>query len=190
MGPGEFMAAATANPPHGPAYSLTLLAHVTCAVIGFATVVASGLQASRLRSIGPGGLPSGSVVRYYLPGVNWAGRLLYGVPLLGLALVAQSNRAFSVSDGWILAGLALWLVAAVVGESVLWPAERRIQRVLAGSVERVPGAGPSVTRVADTGALADAVSVARPACSAVLAGGAVMVACFAAATVLMVVQPA
>jgi hypothetical protein len=186
---GELTAAAAANPPHGPAYSLTLLAHVACAVIGFGTVVASALQASRLRSIDPGALPSGSVLRYYLPGVNWAGRLLYGVPLFGLALIGQSDRAFSVSDGWILAGLALWLVAAVVGEAMLWPAERRIQRLLAGSVERVPGTGPSVTRVSDTGALADAVAAARPACSVVLGAGAVMVACFVAATVLMVVQP-
>jgi len=189
MSIGDLTAALDANPPHGPAYSLTLLAHVACAVIGFGTVVASALQAARLRSVRSGELPSGSLVRYYLPGVNWAGRVIYAVPVLGLALIAQSDRAFSLTDGWIMAGLALWLVAVVVGEAVLWPAERRIQRLLVGSVEPTPGAGPTVLRVTDPAGLAAAVDQARGHCRSVTVAGAVMLATFVAATVLMLGQP-
>ena len=43
------------------------------------------------------------VRRYFRPGVNWAGRALYGVPVFGFSLIATSNGAFSSGDGFVVA---------------------------------------------------------------------------------------
>jgi uncharacterized membrane protein len=120
------MVAVSAN--RGPAYDLVLLAHVLVAVTGFGTVAVAGAYA---RLLGRPGERTPSVVRYYRPGVNWAGRTLFGVPVLGFVLLWMSHGAWSLSDEWVLIGLSLWTVAATVGETVLWPAERRLQQLVA-----------------------------------------------------------
>jgi hypothetical protein len=105
-------------------YDLVLLAHVLAALIGLGTVAVAGGYALALSRAGPG---SEAVRRYYRPGVNWAGRILFLVPVFGVLLIAMSKGAWSFSDSWISIGLVLWAFAAVVGEMALWPAERRLQ---------------------------------------------------------------
>jgi hypothetical protein len=114
--------------PQGPAFDIVLLLHVGCVVAGLATVVTSAATAARLRRLLRAGssLPV-AVVRYFRPGVNWAGRLLYGIPIFGFALLAMSHGAYALSDGWVASGLAVLVVVVVLAEGVLWPAERRIQ---------------------------------------------------------------
>jgi len=119
------LVAVSAN--RGPAYDLVLLAHVLVAVAGFGTVAAAGAYA---RLLGRPGQRTPSVTRYYRPGVNWAGRTLFGVPVLGFVLLWMSHGAWSLSDEWVLVGLSLWTVAATVGETVLWPAERSLQQLV------------------------------------------------------------
>lgn len=116
-------------PTRSAAYDLVLLAHVLAVVAAFGAVVVAGACAAALTRTRP--LPEG-VVRYYRPGVNWAGRVLHLVPVLGIVLVALSHGAWSFSDGWVLGGLVLWVVADALAETLLWPAERRIQQVMAG----------------------------------------------------------
>ena len=102
--------------PTGPGYDVVLLGHVGCAVIGLLTVVVSGIQAARLLGAARRGRPvEASLSRYFAPGVNWAGRALYGVPLLGFALIAMSNGSISTGDPWVLTGLVLWAAAAAPG---------------------------------------------------------------------------
>ena len=120
------------------AYDLVLLAHVLTAVVGLVAVVVAGSFAWTLRGALRAGRPvPGSVTRYYRPGVNWVGRVLFAVPVLGIALVAMSGGQWRWSDTWVSAGLAAWAVVAVVAESVVWPGERRLQDVVA----RDPGTG-------------------------------------------------
>jgi hypothetical protein len=111
----------------GAAYDVVLLGHVLTAVVGFGAVAVAGVYALLLRRPGA---PSVSVLRYYQPGVNWAGRITFLVPVLGVALVAMSHGQWSYNDLWVLGGLALWAVAALAGEMVVWPAERRLQRLV------------------------------------------------------------
>ncbi len=111
-----------------PAYDIVLLAHVLSALIGFGAVVVAGGYALALRRSGP---DNGAVRRYYRPGVNWAGRILFLVPVLGVALIAMSHGRFTYSDGWIGLGLVLWVFAALVAEMALWPTERQLQTVVA-----------------------------------------------------------
>ena len=95
------------------AYDLILLAHVLAAAVGLGALVVAAANAWVLRRSGPGPEP---IRRYYRPGVNWAGRVLFLVPVLGLSLMALSHGDWSFSDGWITIGLALWALVAVSAE--------------------------------------------------------------------------
>jgi uncharacterized membrane protein len=113
--------------PGGAGYDLLVLLHVALAMAGLGTLVVSGCQALRLARLPPADPLPPSLARYYAPGVNWAGRLLYGVPITGFALVTASGGSYALRDAWITAGLVLWFAAAIGAEVLLWPAERRIQ---------------------------------------------------------------
>jgi hypothetical protein len=119
---------AVATHARNAAYDLVLLAHVLSALVGFGAVVVAGSYALALIRSGP---TSEALRRYYRPGVNWAGRILFLVPVLGVALIVMSKGDWSFSDGWVSTGLMLWAFAAVVAEMALWPAERRLQAAVA-----------------------------------------------------------
>jgi hypothetical protein len=146
-------------------YDIVLLAHVLSALVGFGAVVVAGAFAIVLSRSGP---DSEAVRRYYRPGVNWAGRVLFLVPILGVALVLMSHGQWSFSDGWIMGGLALWAVAAVGAEISLWPAERQLQQAVS---DRVP---------------AEAV---RSRCRGVVAMAALGFVILVTASVVMVAKP-
>jgi len=161
---------------HSASFDLLLIGHVACALVGFGAVATTGVQAARLRRVSRG-QAGPALRRYFAPGFNWAGRTLYGVPLFGFALLADSGGELSVGEGWVVGGLVLWGMAAVVAEAVLWPAERRIQVALAGASDgaqaEASGAGDAVRRD----------------CRVVSALGVVLAIVFVAATVVMVAQP-
>ncbi|MHB8594064.1 MAG: hypothetical protein ACYDB3_06980 [Acidimicrobiales bacterium] len=117
--------------PTGVGYSILLLLHVASAVIGFGALVVTGVQARRAMR-GPSQSGADGLRRYFRPGVNWAGRALYGVPVLGFALIADSGGAYDAGQQFVVAGLVLWLVSAVVAEAVVWPGERRVQLAVTG----------------------------------------------------------
>jgi uncharacterized membrane protein len=111
-------------------YDLVLLAHVLTALGGLGAVVVAGAYALALHRAGPASEP---VRRYYRPGVNWPGRVIFLVPVFGVVLVVMSHGDWKFSDGWLTTGLILWVFIAVVAEMVLWPAERRIQAAVSDS---------------------------------------------------------
>jgi len=157
--------------PQGAAFDIVLLLHVGCVVVGLATSAAAAATAARLRRRLRTGSPvSDAVLRYFRPGVNWAGRTVYGIPVFGFALVGMSQGAYALSDGWVLAGLAIFAAVAVVAEGVLWPTERRLQGELA--VRSAAAADdPSLIRCATAMTLAGSIAVVLLG-----AGVAVMVA--------------
>jgi uncharacterized membrane protein len=157
--------ASTTSLAHSAVYDLVLLAHVLTALIGLgAIVVAAGCALALSRA----GTASEALRRYYRPGVNWAGRVVFLVPVFGVALIAMSHGEWSFSDAWVGIGLVLWLVVAVVAELVLWPAERRLQAAVGA---------PS--------AAADQ----RSLCLRLVAVAAVLALVLVAATVVMVAKP-
>ncbi|MGH9109300.1 MAG: hypothetical protein ACRDY3_07545 [Acidimicrobiales bacterium] len=161
--------------PTGALFDVLLLLHVVAAVVALATVVTSGAVAARALSAA-GRPPAPGVVRYFAPGVNWAGRSLHAVPLLGAALVGLSGGAYRFGDGWVVAGLALWVAAAAAAEVVLWPAERRVQAGLVVVVATAPASGATVPDV-------------RGACRTLCASSGAVAALLVAAMVVMVAQP-
>jgi uncharacterized membrane protein len=170
-GLGGVLEGAVRSVPTGVLYTSLLMLHVLCAVVGFGTVVVTGIQAARARR-GPSAPGAAGVRRYFRPGVNWAGRALYGVPVFGFSLIEASDGSFRAADGFVVVGLALWLVATLVAEAVVWPGERRIQ------VELTERWGD-----ADTARALDR------DCRLVVASAAVLAVLFLAATVIMVGKP-
>jgi hypothetical protein len=179
--------------PQGAAFDVVLLLHVGCVVAGFVTTLTAATTAARLRRLLATGAPVPEALRrYFKPGVNWAGRLVWGIPAFGFALVAMSQGAYAVSDGWVLAGLVLFVALAGVTESLLWPAERRVQEALAG------GSGGDGGDGGDGGAgregfdeeteEAEAASVAAGATVMVRSGGIALVL-LVVGTVIMIAQP-
>jgi uncharacterized membrane protein len=132
----ELFASAGKNVPTGVGYSLLLVAHLASAVVGFGALGLTGFEASKARG-GPASENAESVRRYFRPGVNWAARTLYLVPIFGFALLADSNGVFGASDIFVVVGLCIWAASTAVAELVVWPAERRIQRAV------TDGWGPS-----------------------------------------------
>ena len=117
--------------PDGAAFDIVLLLHVACVLAGLATTATAAATARRLRRHAGTSAPLPEALRrYFRPGVNWAGRTVYGIPVFGFALLAMSQGAYALGDGWVLAGLVLFVLLAVVAEVVMWPAERRLQHAL------------------------------------------------------------
>jgi hypothetical protein len=122
--------------PNGPAFDVVLILHVGCVVVGLTTTVASALTATRLRTLLRTATPLPEAVRrYFRPGVNWAGRTIYGIPIFGFALLSLSHGSYALGDGWVMGGLAILVGLILLAEGVLWPAERRLQVSLAAVAE-------------------------------------------------------
>ena len=174
---------ATAGLARSPAYDVVLLAHVLSALVGFGAVVVSGGYALALLRSGPA---SEAVRRYYRPGVNWAGRILFLVPVLGVALIAMSHGRWSYSDGWIGLGLVLWAFAALVAEMALWPAERQLQVAVS---DQVAVADPSPVANPSPAADLTADTDLRSLCFRVVLLAALLFVLAVVAAVVMVAKP-
>jgi hypothetical protein len=121
-----------AGAPTGAAFDVVLMAHVAFALIGLGSLFLTGLQAWRART-GPGSSAAESVARYFRPGVNWPGRSLYAVVVLGVLLVFMSQKAYGFDDPFVQIGFVLWIGSVAVAELSVWPGERRLQTLVSGS---------------------------------------------------------
>jgi hypothetical protein len=163
--------------PDGAAFDIVLLLHVACVVVGIVTAATAAATAGRLRRLLESSLPLPEPMRrYFRPGTNWAGRTVYGIPVFGFALIAMSQGAYALGQGWVLGGLAIFAALAFVGEGVLWPAEQRLQVALAAGTDDGGGGddtGQNLEREASV--------VSRAAVTALVL--------LVAGTVLMIAQP-
>jgi hypothetical protein len=117
--------------PTGAAFDLVLLLHTAAAAVGLVSTLTAAATGTRLRRVLHATAPLPDAVRrYFSPGVNWVGRIVYAVPVLGVVLVAMSNGAYSFRDTWVVLGMALFAAVVLLCEVVAWPAERRLQIAL------------------------------------------------------------
>ena len=159
--------------PDGPAFDVVLILHVGCVVVGLTTTVVGAVNAARLRTLLSTATPLPETVRrYFRPGVNWAGRSMYGIPIFGFALLGLSHGAYGLGDGWVVGGLAIFVGVVLLAEGALWPAERRLQ-------VSVPAAGGDAA--AEESARRDAASM--------MAAAIATLALLVAGSALMLVQP-
>src|ERR1700722_12694424 len=132
--------------PDGAAFDIVLLLHVGCVVVGLVTTGTAAATATRLRRLlgSPVPLPE-PLRRYFRPGVNWAGRTVYGIPVFGFALIGMSRGAYALGQAWVFGGLAIFAALALVGEGTLWPTEQRLQVALS-QPENDGGGGESIAQ--------------------------------------------
>ena len=152
--------------------------HVLSSVVGFGAVAATGVVATIARR----SPTAPSVARYFRRGRNWASHAMLLVPVLGAGTEA-ANGWPDVHDAWPWIALGIWMVAAVTGFAVHWPAERAVQvGVPARRATYAVGPG-SAPEPAPTGPC-----FAR-ACARAAWSSALMTVAFAGALAVMVVQP-
>jgi hypothetical protein len=169
------------NQPSGAAFDIVLLLHVACVVVGIVTIATAAATARRLARLArTGALIPEALQRYFRPGVNWAGRTIYGIPVFGFALIGMSQGAYAVTDVWVLSGLILFVALALLAEGVLWPAERSLQQAVAAADPSV-GAEAAPMHALSEAMTADAARMERAASGALIL--------LVAATVLMIAQP-
>ena len=157
--------------PDGPAFDIVLLLHVACVVVGLVTTATAAATATRLRRRLGSSLPLPAPLRrYFRPGVNWAGRAVYGIPVFGFALIAMSQGAYALGDGWVLGGLAIFAVLVLVGEGGCGRPSDGCRSPWRGTMPKF--GGPCATM--------------RPSCARAAVAAAVLLV---AGTVLMVAQP-
>ena len=172
--------------PDGAAFDVVLLLHVACVVVGLVTSLTATATTARLRRhLRTAAPPPDALRRYFRPGANWAGRTMYGIPVFGFALLAMSQGAYTLRQGWVLGGVALFAAMALVAEGMLWPAERRLQDALAAPTgvagpparAEAPGSGGGGAEAQE----ADATAMARAA--------QVVLLLMVAGVILMIAQP-
>lgn len=162
--------------PGGGPYDVLVALHVLSALVGFGAVIVTGgygLAGARRWPPGQG------VRRYFRPGTNWPGRALYAVPVLGFALVAGSDGTYSMGQWWLWVSLVLWAAGTAAAEAVLWPAERRVQRLIWPGPDAATG--PPGTGGEPEGLRAE--------WTRLVAAAAVVTAVFVVVVSLMVVRP-
>ena len=118
-------------PPTTPAYDLLLLAHVLIAVITAVILLTSLGAATAARAAQAGGAWPSSTRRYFTPGPELAGRVLYLLPLTGAGLIGMSKGSIAFGDTFVWVGLVLWLVLAGVGEHFVFASGRQLRQVVA-----------------------------------------------------------
>lgn len=107
-------------------YNLVLMLHIVAVIVAFAPAVVHPLMGAKVdKEDGEAGTVRFSQHasflgrRVYFPSLIVAG-------LLGFALVALSDPAFSFSDMWVLLGIANWVVIAGLVSGGILPAERKV----------------------------------------------------------------
>ena len=157
-------------------YVSLIIAHALCALVGFGALGATGAYAQAVRS-SRDPFSNETLRRYFRPGHNVASATIVAVPILGgCLLLAQHGQDVHLAYPWI--GLACWCVAATVAATVVWPAERKLQGMLATSEEGAVQLASDQRR--------GALDMVATRC---LTGASVTTACFVVAVVVMLIQP-
>ena len=103
------------------AYNIVELLHILTILVALSPVFVHPLLRKQMRSAGAGGhqqlivAMAGNVRRLYGPALILAG-------LLGIALIEMSEDAISMTDGWVIAAIVIWVVMNGVLHGLITPA--------------------------------------------------------------------
>jgi len=123
--------------PAGGLYKALLLLHILTVVLAFGPLALNGLYAAQAKKRqGEGGVAI-TEANHFVSGV--AEKIVYAVPVFGIALVLVSDGQIEFSELWISLSFVLYIVAIGVSHGVMIPSAKRS---LALSKELL-AAGPS-----------------------------------------------
>ena len=158
-----------------PGYVVLVLAHALCGLIGFGALATTGAYAEAVRRHADP-FSSASLRRFFKPGHNLASATILAVPFLGGGLLlAQHGKDVHLLYPWL--GLGLWSFAVTTALVVVWPAEKRLQRLLTADEGATRGVGDRASTQLK--------AIARR-CGA---GATLTTICFVVALIVMIGQP-
>jgi uncharacterized membrane protein len=110
-------------------YKIVLVLHILAAIVGFGSVMLNGVYASEARKR-PGA--EGGAIAEANYRVSWkiAMWFIYAIPVLGLALVGMSDKAWKFSQTWVWLSLVLWFAVVGVAHGVHRPNVRRLDELI------------------------------------------------------------
>ncbi|MCU1345318.1 MAG: Conjugal transfer protein TrbL [Acidimicrobiia bacterium] len=104
-------------------YKFLVVLHLIVAIVGFGGVLLNGVYAAQARKR-PG--PEGRAVIEANYAVSMlAEKFIYAVPVLGLAAMGLSDKAWKFSQTWIWLSLLLYVVGIGISHSVMMPGHRQ-----------------------------------------------------------------
>lgn len=133
-------------------YKFVLLIHILSVIFGIGAVVLNGLYAAQAQKLP--GAPGRAVseANFFVGGV--AEKIIYTIPIWGLALVGLSDKAWKFSQTWVWLSLLLYVAALGISHAVMIPGHKRINELLA-EIETAPPAGggapPQVAEIQQLG---------------------------------------
>ncbi|MCU1458188.1 MAG: hypothetical protein JWL73_2280 [Actinomycetia bacterium] len=116
----------------GP-YKLVLVLHLLASIVGFGAVMLNALYVRQAqRRPGPDGL---AVLEANFAVSSVAEKVIYAVPVLGLALVGMSDKAWKFSQLWVWLSLVLFVVALGIVHAIVIPSEKKVMALLRRQID-------------------------------------------------------
>ncbi len=111
------------------AYKFVLVLHILAAILGFGSVMLNGVYASEVRRR-PG--PEGAAIAdaNYRVSFGVAMWFIYAIPVLGIALVGMSDKAWKFGQTWVWLSLVLWFALVGLVHGVHRPNVRQLDALV------------------------------------------------------------
>ena len=111
------------------AYKIVLVLHIVAAILGFGSVMLNGVYASEVRKRPA---PEGAAIAdaNYRVSFGVAMWFIYAIPVLGIALVGMSDKAWKFSQSWVWLSLVLWFALVGLVHGVHRPNVRQLDALV------------------------------------------------------------
>lgn len=148
-------------------FKALLVLHILSAIVGLGAVMLNGLYAAQSQKR-PG--PAGRAVSEANQAVSTiAEKVIYLIPVFGIALVLASDGAIKFSTTFVWLSLVLFIAALGVSHAVLTPGHRKINALLLEMEQGPPPAGGPPPQLAQIQALGKAQAAAGASLNVVVA---------------------
>jgi hypothetical protein len=134
-------------------YDILVVAHVACALIGFGSLMLSGVYGFSHRD--PRGAGAIEEARRYFGSPGRLELLVIPVPFLGAAALAVEPHGKGAGQLWAVLAEVVWLIAVVVVVAVARPAERKIRAALTAPEVDAAAVGAGARRLGWAGVVTD-----------------------------------
>jgi len=110
-------------------YKIVLVLHILAAIVGFGSVMLNGVYGAEVRK--RGGAEGAAIAdANYRVSFGVAMYVIYTIPVLGLALVGMSDKAWKFSQTWVWLALLLWFVLVGLVHGVHRPNVRQLDELV------------------------------------------------------------
>lgn len=119
--------------PHSSLFDILLIVHVLLGLLSLVVLLAMyGSLAGLQRGVAGASWPGGPV-RFFAPGREIGGRILYLISISGFALLSASHGDSTLHDSFVQIGLGCWVVSVLVAELLVFPATQRLRQLMVTS---------------------------------------------------------